>query len=163
DSALVHHYFGSKKQLFVAAMELPVEFTTAVPRLLDGPEARIGERFVEFVLDLWDRVEIRPLLLGLVRSATTDQVAAGMLPRQRPTRWPPAGSGGWWGGGGGGRRRPPSSGGAGAARTRPARIRPAPRARPGQARPGPTPGSGRRSPAPSSSACCSSGSWSASS
>ena len=31
------------------------------------------------MLDLWDRTEIRPLLLGMVRSATTDPVAGTML------------------------------------------------------------------------------------
>lgn len=79
DSALVHHYFGTKHQLFVAAMEMPVDFAAVVPALLDGPQDRLGERFVRFVLELWDRPELRPLLLGIVRSASTDPVAAAML------------------------------------------------------------------------------------
>jgi AcrR family transcriptional regulator len=81
DAALVHHYFGTKQRLFVAAMEIPVDFAVVAPALLDGPRDRIGERFVGFVLDLWDRPEIRPLLLGLVRSATTDPVAGAMMRR----------------------------------------------------------------------------------
>jgi AcrR family transcriptional regulator len=79
DPALVHHYFGSKQQLFVSAMELPVDFQAIVPRLLDGPREELGERFVRFVLELWEAPAMRPLLLGLVRSATTDPVAASML------------------------------------------------------------------------------------
>jgi AcrR family transcriptional regulator len=79
DAALVHHYFGTKQRLFVAAMDMPIDFAVAVPRLLDGPPAELGERFVRYVLDLWDRPEIRPLLLGLVRSATTDPVAGAMM------------------------------------------------------------------------------------
>lgn len=79
DPALVHHYFGSKQRLFVAAMALPVDFATTVPTLLEGPPDRLGERFVAFVLGLWDRPELRPLLLGIVRSASTDPVAASML------------------------------------------------------------------------------------
>ena len=81
DAALVHHYFGTKQQLFVAAMEMPVDFATAVPALLAGPEDRLGERFVAFVLELWERPEVRPLLQGVVRSASTDAVAAAMLRR----------------------------------------------------------------------------------
>jgi AcrR family transcriptional regulator len=81
DAALVHHYFGTKQQLFVAAMEMPVDFATAVPALLTGPEERLGERFVAFVLGLWERPEVRPLLQGVVRSASTDAVAAAMLRR----------------------------------------------------------------------------------
>ncbi len=79
DAALVHHYFGSKQQLFVAATEIPVDFAVAVPRLLEGPPDLLGERFVRFILELWDGPQIRPLLLGLIRSATTDPVARAML------------------------------------------------------------------------------------
>jgi AcrR family transcriptional regulator len=81
DPALVHHYFGSKQQLFVAAMELPVDPAAAVPQVLAGPPDELGERFVRFVLALWDAPSLRPLLLGLVRSAATDPVAAAMLRR----------------------------------------------------------------------------------
>jgi AcrR family transcriptional regulator len=79
DAALVHHYFGTKQRLFVAAMQFPVDFATLVPRLLDGPRSGLGERFLRFGLELWDQPEVRPLLLGIFRSATTDPVAAAML------------------------------------------------------------------------------------
>ncbi|MDA8238506.1 MAG: TetR family transcriptional regulator [Chloroflexi bacterium] len=81
DPALVHHYFGSKQQLFVAAMELPVDFGAIAPRLLEGPPEELGERIARFVLDLWDAPWTRPLMLGLLRSAATDPVAAAMLRR----------------------------------------------------------------------------------
>ena len=81
DAALVHHYFGTKQQLFVAAMEMPVDFAAAMPAIAAGPTERLGERFAAFVLELWDRPEVRPLLLGVVRSASTDPVAAAMLRR----------------------------------------------------------------------------------
>ena len=79
DSALVHHYFGSKQQLFVAAMELPLDLPALVARLLEGPRDQLGERFVRLVLELWETPLYRPLLLGIVRSATTDPTAAAML------------------------------------------------------------------------------------
>lgn len=79
DAALLHHYFGTKQRLFVAAMEFPVDVAIAVPAIIGGPRSGVGERFVRFVLDLWDQREIRPLLLGVLRSATTDPVAATML------------------------------------------------------------------------------------
>ena len=78
DPALVHHYFGTKQQLFLAASELPVDPAEMVPRMLAGPREQMGERVVRAVVGLWDRPEVRPLLLGIVRSATTDPVAAGM-------------------------------------------------------------------------------------
>ena len=81
DPALVHHYFGSKQQLFVAAMELPVDLALTVPRLLEGPPDELGGRFVRFLLELWEAPANRSLLLGVVRSASTDPVAAAMLRR----------------------------------------------------------------------------------
>jgi AcrR family transcriptional regulator len=79
DPALVHHYFGSKQRLFVAAMEIPVDFDAAVSTVLAGPRGELGERFVLLVLHLWEAPSMRGLMLGLVRSAASDAVAARML------------------------------------------------------------------------------------
>jgi AcrR family transcriptional regulator len=79
DPALVHHYFGSKQALFVAAMELPVDFNALVDQVLSGPRRGIGERLVRQTLQLWEDPTTRSLLMGIVRSATTDRVAAEML------------------------------------------------------------------------------------
>ena len=81
DPALVHHYFGSKQQLFVAAMELPFDVTLTVLHLLDGPPDELGARFTRFFLELWEAPANRSLLLAVVRSASTDPVAAAMLRR----------------------------------------------------------------------------------
>jgi AcrR family transcriptional regulator len=81
DPALVHHYFGSKQRLFVAAMELPVDLDAAVPDLLAGPPGELGERIVRFALHQWDAARTRPLMIGLIRSAATDPLAAAMLRR----------------------------------------------------------------------------------
>jgi AcrR family transcriptional regulator len=79
DPALVHHYFGSKHQLFVAAMEFPFDLPAVVSRILGGPREELGERFARAVLELWETPEVHPFLLGVMRSATTDPVAAAML------------------------------------------------------------------------------------
>jgi AcrR family transcriptional regulator len=81
DAALVHHYFGSKQRLFLAASEFPVDVGEMVPRLLGGPPGTVGERVVGGVVELWDRPEVRPLLMGIIRSAATDPVAAAMARR----------------------------------------------------------------------------------
>jgi AcrR family transcriptional regulator len=81
DAALVHHYFGSKQRLFLAACEFPVDVAQVVPRILAGPREGMGERLVRYVVGMWDRPEVRPLLMGIIRSATTDPVAAGMARR----------------------------------------------------------------------------------
>lgn len=81
DGALVHHYFGTKQQLFVAVMQFPVEIGEVVPAVLGGPRDGMGERFVRFVIGLWDRPDVRTLLTGVVRSASTDRTAATMVRR----------------------------------------------------------------------------------
>jgi AcrR family transcriptional regulator len=69
DPALVHHYFGTKDDLFLAAMELPVDPRQAMaPALADGAEGA-GERLLRAFLSLWDDPEVSPGLVGVVRSA----------------------------------------------------------------------------------------------
>ena len=82
DPALVHHYFGSKQRLFLAAMEFPIEPAVVIPSLVSGgPRDELGRRFVAFLVTLWDRPDVRPLVTGVVRSAATDAVAATMARR----------------------------------------------------------------------------------
>lgn len=79
DPALVHHYYGTKQRLFVAAMELPPDIQAVFPELASVPPEQIGERLANVILNLWDSPLILPVFLGLVRSATTDAVAAEMF------------------------------------------------------------------------------------
>jgi AcrR family transcriptional regulator len=79
DPALVHHFFGSKQQVFVAAMALPVDPGDMVPDVLAGDPAQLGERFARVFLGLWSNPEFREPMLGLLRSATTSEEGAAML------------------------------------------------------------------------------------
>lgn len=68
DPALVHHYFGAKDDLFIAALELPVD-----PRVVLAPVAAQGpdgaaERLLRTFLTVWDDPALRLPLLGLARS-----------------------------------------------------------------------------------------------
>src|SRR3954463_15231680 len=54
DAALVHHYFGTKDDLFIAALELPVDPRTAIaPALAEGPDSA-GERVLRVFVGVWD-------------------------------------------------------------------------------------------------------------
>ena len=80
DPSLVHHYFGTKQRLFLASMEFPVDFDAMVPAILAaGPPDRLGERLVRAVLELWERDDVQPVIMAVIRSATTDPTAAAML------------------------------------------------------------------------------------
>jgi len=83
DAALVHHFFGTKERLFVAAMRLPIDPSELVAAALapDGrePGRSLGEHLLLTVLRAWDVPDARATFLGLLRSAVTSEQAAGML------------------------------------------------------------------------------------
>src|SRR5918996_3247240 len=79
DPALVHHYFGTKQGLFVAAVQLPVNPVERLSAVLADDPERVGERMVETFLGIWDHATDRSPLLTLVRSAVGDEAAAAML------------------------------------------------------------------------------------
>jgi AcrR family transcriptional regulator len=79
DPALVHHYFGTKEQVFVAAMELPFDPAERLPAVLAGDRDGIGERLVRLFLAVWEQPGFRAPMLGLLRSAMTGEQGAVML------------------------------------------------------------------------------------
>ena len=83
DPALVHHFFGTKERLFAAAMRLPVVPGELIAAALAAgpadPAQSLGEHLVRTVLRAWDVHEIRDILLGVLRSATTSPQAMAML------------------------------------------------------------------------------------
>lgn len=79
DPALIHHYFGPKQRLFVAAVELPIDGRDIAPLLSSGPREETGERFARFFLSIWEDPRSRASLSGMLRSAITDAGAAAMI------------------------------------------------------------------------------------
>jgi AcrR family transcriptional regulator len=79
DPALVHHYFGKKQELFVAAVRLPVNPVEQLAAVLAEDPDQVGERLVGTFLSIWDNAADRSPLLALVRSAVGDEDAAAML------------------------------------------------------------------------------------
>jgi AcrR family transcriptional regulator len=79
DPALVHHYFRYKQDLFVAAVQLPVNPVEQLGAVLAQDPDQAGERMVELFLSIWDHAGDRSPLLAIVRSAVGDERAAAML------------------------------------------------------------------------------------
>ncbi|GAA4701149.1 TetR family transcriptional regulator [Nocardioides conyzicola] len=67
DAALVHHYFGSKDDLFVAALELRVDPRVALLPVVEAGVDGAGERLMQLFVKVWDIEETRLPLLALVR------------------------------------------------------------------------------------------------
>ena len=80
DPALVHHYFGRKQDLFVAAVEIPVNpFDAFVELVSEQGLETLGERLLELFLSVWDQSDQHSPLLALIRSAVSEERAAAML------------------------------------------------------------------------------------
>jgi AcrR family transcriptional regulator len=79
DPALVLHYFGSKAELFAAALELPFEADAVVQRVIDGPRAQLGRRLALFFLSIWGDPARREPMMAMLRAATTSRAAAALL------------------------------------------------------------------------------------
>ncbi len=77
--ALVHHFFGSKDQVFVAALNLPFNPALLVDTILDGPRAEIGERILRMFLALWREPGTQLPFFALVRSVASSPEVAGQL------------------------------------------------------------------------------------
>ncbi|GHF07420.1 TetR/AcrR family transcriptional regulator [Streptomyces griseoluteus] len=82
DSALVHHYFGTKEQVFEAAVAVAFAPALAAPdAIAEGPLDSVGERLTRFVLGLWENPATRTPLLAIVRSAVNNDTAAAVFRR----------------------------------------------------------------------------------
>jgi AcrR family transcriptional regulator len=87
DPALVHHYFGTKTQLFAAAIHIPIDPMAVIAPLRDIPVKDIGRVLPSILLPLWDSemgkgfiAELRSLLAGndvtLIRSFLQEVITA---------------------------------------------------------------------------------------
>jgi AcrR family transcriptional regulator len=79
DAALLHHYFGSKDRLFMAALEFPFDPRAVVEGVFAGDPATVGERVAGFVLGLWEQPPVRERLLALVRTAAASEEVAALM------------------------------------------------------------------------------------
>jgi len=78
DPALVHHYFGSKDKLFLAAIEAPANPADLLPEALAGGRDALGHNVVRLLLRVWDG-PMQPAALALVRSAIGNEWTSKLL------------------------------------------------------------------------------------
>jgi AcrR family transcriptional regulator len=81
DPALVHHYFGTKEQVFESAVEGAF---APVLRAHPFPDVRpdsVGEQFARMFLGVWENPASRAPLLAIIRSAVSNEAAAAIFRR----------------------------------------------------------------------------------
>ncbi|MEU1273364.1 TetR family transcriptional regulator [Streptomyces sp. NPDC005799] len=82
DSALVHHYFGTKEQIFAEAIEVAFAPALNAPEAVaDGPPDGVGERLTRFIFGVWENPTTRTPLLAILRSAVNNETAAAVFRR----------------------------------------------------------------------------------
>ncbi|MEV6547482.1 TetR family transcriptional regulator [Streptomyces sp. NPDC051597] len=80
DAALVHHYFGTKDEVFEAAVEMTLEPVQPAPAVVgDGSLDGVGERMARYFIEVWENPATRAQLLAVFRSALTHEAAAKVL------------------------------------------------------------------------------------
>jgi AcrR family transcriptional regulator len=92
DSALVHHYFGTKEQLFAAAVHIPIDPLAVIGPLREVPVEELGRTLLSILLPLWDSeigasfvATLRSIIAGsevnLFRTFIQDVIAVEVGPR----------------------------------------------------------------------------------
>ncbi|GAA2104829.1 TetR family transcriptional regulator [Streptomyces albiaxialis] len=82
DPALVHHYFGTKEQVFGAAIESAFAPAFVVPRMFeDSRPEELGEKIVRAFFHIWEDPRTRDPMLAVLRSAVNNEKAAQVFRR----------------------------------------------------------------------------------
>jgi AcrR family transcriptional regulator len=87
DPALVHHYYGTKTQLFAEAIHIPIDPMTVLGPMREVPVERIGYVLPSILISLWDSemgtrfiATLRSILAGgevsLIRSFLEEVITA---------------------------------------------------------------------------------------
>jgi AcrR family transcriptional regulator len=79
DPSLVLHYFGTKENLFLSAIQLPFEPDAVLPSLLEGDRETLGERVARFVVATLEEEAARARALAIIRAAASEPAAAALL------------------------------------------------------------------------------------
>ncbi|MEP7022922.1 MAG: TetR family transcriptional regulator [Actinomycetota bacterium] len=78
--ALVHHHFGTKDQLFLAALQLPFHPGEVIEHLLAaGPRDEFPERLVRYFVGAWRDPVTGQALQAVLRRGVSDEDSAALL------------------------------------------------------------------------------------
>jgi AcrR family transcriptional regulator len=79
DPALVTHYFGTKLDLFLTVVELPVDPAALIEFVVGGALDGAGVRLATVLLDVLDDEVRRRPMVGMLRAATAEPEAARLV------------------------------------------------------------------------------------
>ena len=79
DPALVHYYYSTKRELFIASVNLPFDPGRFLATALEADERHPGQAVARLYLRMWESQEGRAVVQSLLRSALTDEHVLRML------------------------------------------------------------------------------------
>lgn len=79
DPALVHHYFGTKEELLVSVLEVPIDVDSIGAAIRSVDRDHVGEAVVRFFLDMASDPSRRSRMVAMVRAAMSSEVAARLM------------------------------------------------------------------------------------
>jgi AcrR family transcriptional regulator len=79
DPALVHHYFESKDDLMLAALDVPIDLRLVIGEVTGHGLEGLGERIITRFLQVWDDEQLRTPMLAVLRASTSSEQAAELF------------------------------------------------------------------------------------
>ena len=79
DPGLVRHFHGTKQELFVSVVQLPMDPAVALPALLAGDRDALGERLARFLLEIIESDPVGSPIIAMARAAASEPAAARMV------------------------------------------------------------------------------------
>ncbi|HCU48918.1 MAG TPA: TetR family transcriptional regulator [Micromonosporaceae bacterium] len=78
DPAMIHHFFGTKEELFRATLQFPIDPATEIPQIVAGGVDEVGERLVRTFVGIWDS-PAGAVGASLIRSAMSNDWTLRLL------------------------------------------------------------------------------------
>jgi AcrR family transcriptional regulator len=79
DARLVTHYFGTKQELFMQSVRLPIDPDAFIAGVFDGPPEQLAERVAWGLVRTLDDPGTRRAALAVVRAAASEPEAAEVM------------------------------------------------------------------------------------
>jgi AcrR family transcriptional regulator len=79
DPALVRRFYGSKEGLLVAALTVTLRPSEDLAGVVSRDLDTLGDEIVGYMLGVWEQAPSRDILVGMIRSACTNDRAAKLL------------------------------------------------------------------------------------
>lgn len=76
---MVHHFFGTKRAVFLAALHMPIDPAAVLDEILAAPNEQFPSLFVRAFITAWQSEATGPQLQTMLRAAISDEQQAAAI------------------------------------------------------------------------------------